>query len=104
MVQLRAGNPGHSGAADWARFIAYQLAAEKLEQDAFSRIIMADGFNTLPNGDLNIQFFLQLASKALLERFSVVSFASRELPQPSQVILGASLRNEQFSVAKNQPG
>ena len=87
-----------------ARFMLPPEAAVKSQAHRFFRVMVNNGVEDLTHFNFNSQLLLQFAPQTLLERFVWVPFAARKLPQAAEVILWATLRDEQFAIAKNEAG
>lgn len=65
---------------------------------------MRKAFDHFTHLHFDSQLLPQLADKAFLECFVRLAFAARKFPQTAQVRPHMPLRDQQFSLAKNQAG
>ena len=100
--QLRFLNPFQSGAIQRLRFAGKQFAAKKFQVDGLFGIVVPDFLEQFANGNLRAQFLADFADEALLKAFARLAFAAGKFPQPAEMRICVTLRDEEFAFAENQ--
>ncbi len=75
---------------------------EKSQFNNFAWILMKEGFDPFKKDYFDSQFFAKLTMQTGFGAFTGFAFTAREFPQTTEVDMGMTLGNEQFSVPKNQ--
>ena len=70
----------------------------------FFRIFVGHTLQLSEHIDFHAQFLAQLPGEALLGRFARLAFAAGKFPQPAEVILMATLGDEQLAAVKDKRG
>jgi hypothetical protein len=104
IVELVRSNPGKSQASARFGFVALPDAAKEFQVNGFLRIVVRDGFDQLAHRHINPEFFLQFPAQACLKRLVGVPFPTRKFPQPAEVRVRRTQRDQKLSIAKNQTG
>ena len=77
---------------------------EKLQVDgAAVAVVMADVGDARADFCVDSEFFLEFASKGLFRAFAMLDFAAGKLPLQRHRLIGASLADQDSSVANQQP-
>jgi hypothetical protein len=102
--QFLPRHPGEGGTANGLRLVLEPKTKEKLQMNRPFSVAMCKALNALTHLNLDGKLFQKLTPQTLLESFSRLALASRELPQPRQMSALRPLRDQQLPVAENEPG
>lgn len=97
-------DPFERRATERLGFAAWDSTNEKFKPDSFFRIGMGETLEWFADDNFHTQFFPQFANETLSQSFSWFTFAARKFPQPTEMRVGMTLRDQQPTLAKNQSG
>jgi hypothetical protein len=94
VCKFALGHPANCGAINRTWFMGHPTAPMKPEIDGLLRIGVRKAVDQFENLDITAKLLVQFATETLFECFTGLALTARKLPEPAEVRVGMTLRDE----------